>query len=95
MLLTKGSKGALHYNLEAQHIFPSIPVTVNDTVGSGDSFLAGYLAQLIKGSTLEKSMLNATALGAFITSKIGACPAYDLSEFEKFKLDKGVFTADY
>ena len=94
ILLTKGSKGALYYGGSVQHSFPCVPVTINDTVGSGDSFLAGYLAQIIKGSTIEKSMLNATAMGAFITSKVGACPAYDLSEFEKFKLEKGVFTAD-
>lgn len=92
VLLTKGSKGALYYDHQTQRTFPSIPVVINDTVGSGDSFLAGYLAQIIKGSTIEKAMLNATAMGAFITSKIGACPSYDLLEFEKFKLDKGVYT---
>lgn len=88
VLLTKGSKGALYYNQTKKYNCPAIPVDVKDTVGSGDSFLAGFLSYKAMNKSIEETLLNAAMLGAFITSKEGACPPYTLSEFEAFKNSK-------
>ncbi|MFT4061355.1 MAG: carbohydrate kinase [Edaphocola sp.] len=85
ILLTKGSKGAVYYGNGTTTLYPAIPVAINDTVGSGDSFLAGYLAARFQGKTNEEAVRNATALGAFITTQSGACPEYSLAQFEEFK----------
>lgn len=85
IVLTKGSKGARYFTGDQNYGFPAVPVSVADTVGSGDAFLAGFVLERIKGSSPEPIMAEATALGAFITSKAGACPEYEAEEFHQFK----------
>ncbi len=86
IIVSKGSKGALYANEDNIFQYPAVPVTVVDTVGSGDSFLAGLLSKrLSKGNDVHSIMLQAVSLGAFITSKEGACPEYNLNEFEEFR----------
>ncbi|WP_281233082.1 carbohydrate kinase family protein [Flavobacterium gelatinilyticum] len=85
VLISKGSKGALYYNGNAKFEAPAVSITVEDTVGSGDSFLAGFLSKRIIGAADVEILNQAVALGAFITSKKGACPDYTLSEFELFR----------
>ncbi|WP_079240841.1 carbohydrate kinase family protein [Chryseobacterium indologenes] len=86
IIISKGSKGALYASEDHFYLYPTIPVTVKDTVGSGDSFLAGFLSKrLEKGSTIPEIMTQAVSLGAFITSQEGACPEYSLEDFIRFK----------
>src|SRR5690606_5161406 len=48
IIVTKGDKGASYYTPLAHHDYPAVPVEVRDTVGSGDSFLAAFLAQKLR-----------------------------------------------
>jgi fructokinase len=43
IIVTKGAQGASYYTPQARHDCAAMPVVVKDTVGSGDSFLAGFL----------------------------------------------------
>ncbi len=83
IIVTKGSKGATYYNHNDAYSFPAVQVKVKDTVGSGDSFLAAFLANKITGESIETSMSYATALGAFVASKEGACPNYTTEQLEQ------------
>jgi len=85
IIVSKGSKGAIYYKDDEHYQFPAVPITINDTVGSGDSFLAGFLTKRINQKDPFETMEHATALGAFITSSKGACPEYTLEDFELFK----------
>jgi fructokinase len=85
VLISKGSKGAIYYNGEHHYQAPAVPVKIADTVGSGDAFLAGFLSRRITNSNPQEIMKQATALGGFITSKEGACPSYNLNDFEAFR----------
>jgi fructokinase len=85
VLVSKGSKGALYYNEYQKYDVPAVPVTIQDTVGSGDAFLAGFLSKRILDENPIEIMNQATALGAFITSKKGACPNYSLNDFALFR----------
>lgn len=84
IVLTKGSKGARYFVGDKSYDFSAVSIEVNDTVGSGDSFLAGFLSKRIQGKTPDQIMKQAVALGAFITSKSGACPDYTYEEFKSF-----------
>ncbi|HCN49803.1 MAG TPA: carbohydrate kinase [Chryseobacterium sp.] len=86
IIISKGSKGALYADRDHFYLYPTIPVTIKDTVGSGDSFLAGFLSKkLEKESSVHETMVQAVSLGAFITSQEGACPEYSLEDFIRFK----------
>lgn len=85
IILTKGSKGARYFAGNSNYSFPAVPIQIADTVGSGDSFLSGFISKRIQGKSPEEIMNEATALGAFITSKHGACPDYTYEEFQQFK----------
>jgi fructokinase len=58
---------------------------VEDTVGSGDAFLAGYLFKLDNNATPQESLAFANALGAFIATRSGACPPYSLEMVNHLK----------
>ena len=44
---------------------PAVPVAAVDTVGAGDAFAAGYLAELIAGLAPAERLATATRAGAF------------------------------
>ncbi len=44
---------------------PAVPIRVVDTVGAGDAFVAGYLAEFIAGEDVEMRLRTAVATGAF------------------------------
>jgi fructokinase len=89
ILVTKGSKGAVYLNKDTFYRSTAIKVEVVDTVGSGDSFLAGFLSGKFLGLNEEnKPLSNACALGAFITNHEGACPDYTMEEFNQFKQEQ-------
>lgn len=72
--VTKGSHGAvLLYN---DHFFynSGYKITVADTVGAGDSFLAGLLSQLLIGIPPQEALNFACALGALVAQEVGANP---------------------
>ncbi|PSL04201.1 2-dehydro-3-deoxygluconokinase [Haloactinopolyspora alba] len=50
---------------------PVVPVRVVDTVGAGDAFVAGYLAELMSGAESEQRLRTAAAAGAFACTALG------------------------
>lgn len=85
IILTKGSKGARYFAGNKNYGFTAVPITIADTVGSGDAFLSGFISKRIKEENPDEIMKEAVSLGAFITSKPGGCPDYSYEEFQQFK----------
>ncbi|MDH6180175.1 2-dehydro-3-deoxygluconokinase [Microbacteriaceae bacterium SG_E_30_P1] len=44
---------------------PAVPITPADTVGAGDAFAAGYLAEYVSGLSSEQALGTAVLAGAF------------------------------
>ena len=84
ILITKGAQGATYYNSELTYEYPAYHIDVADTIGSGDSFLAAFLAMKLAGAPLETTLDYAVAMGAFITARSGACPEYSKTDFDRF-----------
>jgi fructokinase len=80
VIVTMGGDGALVSDNGKIHRHSGLKVTVADTIGSGDAFLAGFLHQLLSGATTEQALNFASAIGAFIATQSGACPHYDPSQ---------------
>ena len=84
ILITKGSKGATYHTESFSYDYPAYPIVVADTVGSGDSFLAAFLAMKLGHQPVEVTLDYAAAMGAFITAQSGACPQYSKFDLDRF-----------
>lgn len=85
IILTKGGAGAAYYLRNAHCEVKGISVEVADTVGSGDSFLAAFVGGRLKRKTSPEILNDAILLSAFIATRVGGCPAYDMRQLENFK----------
>lgn len=54
--VTLGAKGALFSNRGKRHRQGIVPVDVLDTMGAGDSFIAGFLTSYIKYEDMDKAL---------------------------------------
>jgi fructokinase len=85
ILVTRGEHGALINEKGNFYEHSGYKIKVEDTVGSGDAFLAGYLFKLDNNATPQESLAFANALGAFIATQSGACPPYSLEMVRHLK----------
>jgi len=74
LCVTLGAHGAVYLNGGRIHAHHGYRVKVADTVGSGDSFLAGFIFKLLSGSPPEEILAFACAMGALNASLHGATP---------------------
>ncbi|TRX05428.1 carbohydrate kinase family protein [Flavobacterium gawalongense] len=72
--VTKGSHGAVLYTHGKMYYNSGYKINVADTVGAGDSFLAGLLSKLFVNKEPQKAIDFACALGALVASNEGANP---------------------
>lgn len=80
LCVTKGEKGAVMYYNNTFYEHPGFKVKAVDTVGAGDAFLAGLVASFLQKKNPEEAIAFACATGAFVASKAGATPKYEMSE---------------
>jgi len=90
IIATYGASGSVYHSKTGRfsYHFPAVKVEVNDTIGSGDSFLAAFLSQRCRRDRTagpEEIMEFAATLSAFVTLSSGACPAYDASTINRFQ----------
>lgn len=64
VVLTRGGDGALAFD-GTLHVADAIEVPVVDTLGAGDAFVAGYLAERLGGDDLPARLRTGTIAGAF------------------------------
>lgn len=84
--VTRGGKGALLFTEGKFFCNSGYQVTVADTVGAGDSFLATIISMLLKGSSPQEAIDTACAIGALVASKRGANPVISDKEVEDLRL---------
>ncbi len=82
--VTRGANGAALFIQDILYEHPGFKVQAEDTVGAGDSFLAGLITQLSSGNSPEKALEYACATGAFVASQPGAVPEYSKEDIENF-----------
>jgi fructokinase len=85
VIITKGESGASYYITDKVYHMWGKEVKVTDTIGSGDSFLAAFIANHYRREKPENILKNAIAMGAFIATKKGGCPDYLLSNYKEFR----------
>ena len=58
----------------------SIKKRVKDTVGSGDAFLAAFIHNYLSDMSLLDCVNEACKLGAYVATRSGAIPDYDVDK---------------
>jgi fructokinase len=80
LVVTLGGDGAMMSKDGEITKHPGYHITVEDTVGSGDAFLAGLLSSVSQKKPPAVCLSFACALGALVTSRKGAWPDYQVDE---------------
>ncbi|WP_236018714.1 MULTISPECIES: carbohydrate kinase family protein [Hymenobacter] len=73
--VTKGADGAVLWTGGQLHRSPGIAVQLQDTIGSGDAFLAALLKGWLAGQPPAEALAFACAAGSLVATYQGATPA--------------------
>ena len=85
VIIKLGGKGCLFKNRERSLYLPACPIAAVDASGAGDNFLAGYVSEILRGSSVDQTLTFANACGAICTTAVGACTALqDRQQVEEF-----------
>lgn len=77
MLVTLGKEGAQLFQDGKAISQSGFSVVVQDTIGSGDAFLAGFLSQWLQNAPQEQCLQFACAMGALVATHRGALPTIE------------------
>ena len=82
--VTLGADGALLWKQGQLYRSPGIAVEVQDTIGSGDAFLAALLTSWLAGEAPQDCLRFACAAGSLVATYQGATPAITKAQVAKF-----------
>lgn len=72
IIVTLGSRGAAYYDGTHITTIPSVPVSVVDTIGAGDSHIGAIFSGISKGLSIQDSIKTANKVSACIVGIQGA-----------------------
>ena len=84
IIVTIGAKGAIYSDDTGYYEQNGFPITVQDTIGSGDSFLAGFMSQYLNSIIPQKCLEFACATGAYVATQKGGTPQNSLDTINDF-----------
>ena len=72
MVVTRGEKGSMAYDGEKFYYGGIVPCEVVDTMGAGDSFIAGFLYAICEGKGIQEAMADGAANSSVTIAYSGA-----------------------
>ncbi len=85
LIITKGEEGSFLITQNKAFFQKGIEVSVRDTIGSGDAFLAAFLYKMLKGADPKNCLEFAGKTGALVASKKGGTPDINEAMVENFE----------
>jgi fructokinase len=84
LAVTRGANGAVVLDKNGFHSHVGYTVKVQDTIGSGDAFFAGYLAQMLDNQVPAACLDFGCKMGAFVATKKGGTPNLTKQEVQEY-----------
>lgn len=85
VLVTLGEAGVYAVNASGKECtVPGVTITVADTIGSGDSFSAGFAFKYLQKASLEECCFFGNLMGALNATKRGGMPNISSEELQSF-----------
>jgi len=72
VIVKLGAKGCYYKDAERAIMLPACRIDAVDATGAGDNFVAGFVAELLRGADRETALRFANACGAICTTAVGA-----------------------
>ena len=72
VVVTRGEAGSIAYDGREFYTYGIVPVDVVDTMGAGDSFIAGFLYAICEGKSVPKAMAEGAANSSVTLAYAGA-----------------------
>jgi len=72
VILKLGRNGCYFRDREEAFCLPALDVRAIDSTGAGDNFIAGFVSEILRGSTVREALVFANACGAICTTAAGA-----------------------
>lgn len=83
--VTYSDNGCLCIDKMDYAFHPGFKVKVVDTTGAGDAFSAGLIIKYLENATLKETATFCNKLGAYVCTKKGACPEWNLNDINSIK----------
>jgi len=88
-ILTLGDQGAFCYASTGESVYsPGYKITLQDSLGAGDAFSAGFLHQFLNGASLLEACEFGNVLGAITATQEGATGVITQEHIDEFKAKK-------
>lgn len=84
VIVRNGKEGSYGFSSEECIEAPAFSVIVEDTVGAGDVYNAGFIAARLEGKSLKESLIMGNAVSGYTVTKKGARNSPGPEEVEKF-----------
>lgn len=84
IILTRGASGSVYFSGKEFIEYGAKKIKIINTVGSGDAFLAAFLASKLSGEPVQTALEKATLLSGFVATRSGACPEYSIENLHEF-----------
>lgn len=84
VIVRNGKDGSYGFSMNECVEAPAFHVVVEDTVGAGDVYNAGFIAACLEGKTLKESLIMGNAVSGYTVTKKGARNSPNMDEVEKF-----------
>ena len=84
VIVTLGAEGAMVFSNSKYYYQSGFDIKVQDTIGSGDSFLAMFIQSYLNDISILKALEKACAVGALVATHKGATPFITEIEIANF-----------
>lgn len=84
VIVRNGKEGSFGYTAEGESTADAFPVEVEDTVGAGDVYNAGFISGVLAGKSLKECLMTGNAVSGYTVTKKGARSTPDKEALKEF-----------